>query len=496
MTKKFTREQLMRELLRRTKEQPHQVYIPTGKGEEFVNTVFEGKYFITLFSAANGIGKSTVGFNMLAHLMFPCGNKFFQQKLMAEWPYLKRVRIVSDPTNITKNIVPELKKWLPKGRYTAKKEGRAFECLWTTDTGWTIDIMSTEQDPKEFESVNLGLIWIDEPCPENIYKACVSRLRMGGKMFITATPLTGSAWMYDKIINSEDAEAGKRTFIEASVWSACKGHPEAIRGFLNKENIETMIAQYDDEDMQARVLGKFQHLTGMVFKKWNRRVHVIPPFEMKPEDYSVWQMLDPHPRTEDAALWCATDRHGRHFVVDELWVNGTTSDVSYRILEKDARHRVVKHIADPWIFTADQHTQYSMADRFRTFGLNYIEATKQREASDRRIAEALDYAKVGEEFLKHPDVYVFDTCKRTIYEMEHYRWDDWTGKSADKRGAKQKPLDKDDHMIENLGRFLIQEPRFEPMPNYAQDLPLDNMRREDMTFAGQDNSPLGSDPFA
>lgn len=65
--------------------------------------------------------------------------------------------------------------------------------------------MTYEQDLEEFESKTLGLVWADEPIPEAIYNACVFRLRMGGKVLLTATPLEGSAWLYDKFLTSSDA---------------------------------------------------------------------------------------------------------------------------------------------------------------------------------------------------------------------------------------------------------------------------------------------------
>ena len=474
--KKFTPEQLAAEYLRRSKEEPYQAFTPTGKGEEFLDKTMGGKYMVTLFSAANGVGKSALCMNILAHLFWPCENIFFQAKLFKEWPHLKKVRIVSDPTNISKNLVPELKKWFPTGRYTCTKEGRPYETKWKTDTGWELDIMSTEQDPKEFESVNLGLIWIDEPCPESIYKACISRLRMGGLMFMSATPLKGSAWMYDKMICGLDDEGGLRTYVEADVWSASK--TRGVRGFLDDENIKRMIAQYDEDDMQARVYGKFQHLAGMVFKKWSRKIHVIKPFAINRRDYVVWEMFDPHPRTNDAVLWGAVDKYGRKFVIDELFMKGTTEDISFQVKKRDDMYRIEQRFMDAWAFSDDQHSERSLADRFADHGLVYQKAPKKRSMADRRIQEALVFQEKGDVLVDPPEVYVFSTCTRTIYEMEHYQWDDWSGKLADRRGEKQTPIDKDDHMIENLGRFLIQEPRFFPQPIVQGHGPLDEILGE------------------
>jgi len=63
-----------------------------------------------------------------------------------------------------------------------------------------------------------------------------------------------------------------------------------------------------------------------------------------------------------------------------------------------------------------------------------------------------------------PELYIFSTCKRTIYEIERLVWEDWRGKAAERKSPMEKPVDKDDHEIENLGRLLVQEPGFIPMP--------------------------------
>ena len=476
----------LREQNRRFEMTPHKYYIPTGVGERFVNAVFSGNYFISLFSAANGVGKTCIGANMLANLIWPTKNPFFQQELMKKWPFPKKIRIVTEPTTVVSTIIPELKAWFPKGRYKTEKRSKAYECYWETDTGWKIDIMTYDQDVKEFESATLGLIWLDEPPPESIYKACVSRLRRGGMLFITATPLTGSAWMYDQIIGNPDHEVGKRFYIEADVESACIEHGE--RGFLQHEHIENMISQYSEEEKQARIFGRFQHLVGLIYKQWSRNVHVIRPFDIDLKNYTVYHALDPHPRTNDAGIWIAVDRYGQKFVIDEFWkkCQGGSKELATLLWNKDQQYRVVRRLADPSAFIEDQHSQKSLISRLESFrSFNYLEASKARTASDRRIADALDYQKVGEEFIVTPELYVFETCPRTIWEIEHWMWQEWTGKARDAHDQKQKPVDKDDHMIENIGRILIQEPTWEP---WVPD-GWDKQEEEDSGVFGKD------DPF-
>lgn len=196
------------ELERMKKEERYRFYIPNGKAEEFIKMVGQGmgEVFVSLFSAANGVGKTAVGCSLVAHLLYECSCSWFDYPIYKNWPteWPKKGRIVSDTKTIEEQTVPELETWLPKGRYTNKKNGQEYLSKWKSDTGFEFDLMTYNQEATEFESVTLGWAWFDEPPPENIYKATVSRMRRGGIIFITETPLSGSAWMYDKFITSPD----------------------------------------------------------------------------------------------------------------------------------------------------------------------------------------------------------------------------------------------------------------------------------------------------
>lgn len=188
----------------RKENEKYRYYTPNGKAEEFIKMIGNGDVFVGLLSAANGVGKTACGANMVAHLCFPCSCEWFNHPLYKNFPFEKKGRVVSDPTTITQQIIPELKKWLPALQYKTSNEAKNYEYKWNTTTGFEFDMMTYEQDPKEFESVTLGWAWFDEPPPEEIYKATISRMRRGGVVFITQTPLKGSAWLYDKFIVSPD----------------------------------------------------------------------------------------------------------------------------------------------------------------------------------------------------------------------------------------------------------------------------------------------------
>ncbi|MFA5300299.1 MAG: terminase family protein [Lutibacter sp.] len=468
-------------------------YEPNGKCEEFINKVGEGGNFIVLFSAANGVGKTVAGANIVANIIWgkENTNKYFDLPLFKKWPYPKRGRIVSDPENLKVNLIPTLQEWFPSGRYKSQKGGKQYDSVWTTKNGWKFDIMSYEQDAKEFESATLGFAWFDEPPTEAIFKATVARMRKGGVIFISETPLY-AAWLYDHVIANPDkdlAAKGQRVYVEAEVEDACKQH--GIRGHLEHQHIQTMIAEYSEDEKQARVYGKFQHLIGLRFKMFSRDVHVIKPFDINIRDFCVYEALDTHPREPDMINWIAVDRRGLKYLVAELRIRseGGTDELAQRIKTIASQFRVVRRILEPAAFIKDQHdeTGKTLQEKLSNLGLNYLPATKFRTQSDRRIEDALTYQKVNlgdhVEFIKAPEFYIFDNCVRTIYEFEHLRWDEWTGKIAEKKGQREKTIDKDDHAIENIGRILIQEPTFFELPREV----LQNERRDYDPYEKQKN---------
>lgn len=193
------------ELERLEKDSKYLFYTPNGKLETFIKIIGENKHFVNLLIAGNGIGKTAGISNILANILFKQkNNPWFDYPLYKEFPYEKKGRIISDPTTISQTLIPEMKKWFPKGQYTTNKEGKGYEYKWKTRTGFDLDLMSTEQDAKEFESSTLGFALFDEPPPEAIFKATISRMRRGGIIIVVFTPLSGSSYFYDEFVTHND----------------------------------------------------------------------------------------------------------------------------------------------------------------------------------------------------------------------------------------------------------------------------------------------------
>jgi phage terminase large subunit-like protein len=429
-----------------------------------------GRAFVCLFSAANGVGKTALGANIVANLAYGQQNDWFNHPLFKKFPFpSRRGRIVSNTKTIETTIGGltrnecELEKWLPVGRYKRRKGGRNFWAFWETDTGFTFDLMTYEQDPEEFESATLGWAWFDEPPTHAIFKATVARMRRGGIIFITETPLDNAAWMYDHIVSRQSY--GQREYMEAEIEDNCIEH--GVRGILQHRHIQQMVAEYegDEAEIQARIKGKFMHLVGRVFKKFETKIHVVEPFEINEKDYAIYMAYDYHAQLPDALMWLAVDRHNQWFIVDEMFKKGTDEDIARWIHEKeDGRYRVVSRVMDQLAFQPNKLEKHGRSyAEVMSFdhGYGFDPASKQRATGIRLIENAIDYKQKDGRILKFPKLYVFASCLHTRKNFENITWQKRKGKTADDKDPVQKTIDKDDHFVpENLYRLLIQNPTF------------------------------------
>lgn len=447
------------ERLRRVLKDPHRYYVPIGKVEEYLNAFGSGDYFISLLAGANGIGKTTILANIVRALVVPTDNQYFQQPLFQNFPYdIKSIRLLSNSQTLKETLIPALKEWLPDGEYTTNKNGYTYEQLWTFKSGWKMHILTYDQPLQAFESANVSVILCDEPPPEYVFTANIARLRRGGVFAIFATLLEGSGWIADKILEGDDPD---KYSIIVSAEDACVEH--GVRGFLEHQQIEKMSKQYDPDERIARIDGKPLSYSGNVYKMFNKDIHVIRPFNVNRDDYVVVHSLDPHPRNPDAATWVAIDRQGRHFVIDEIYSTFKSSELADVIKKKNEQYRVVRMLIDPSALIEDQHTGNSLVKELGRYGLTgYIAGSKRRNDGIIKMTDLLKYEKVGDDIVYPPMIYFFESCQRSIWEMAHWKYDEYSGKTATKKNKSEKAEDKNDHTIECNHRAILSGVKWTP----------------------------------
>ena len=344
---------------------PYAFFLPNHRANEFMVEFGKGEKDVYVLSAGNAFSKSALLVNVLANVCY-CGVADHLRDLprYSKWPFEKRVWVVSEPSTLEEKISTEIAKWFPVGRYSAQKGSYRFPSRFQTDTGFEIILRSYAQEMGRFESTDVGLVLIDEPPPEWLWRALPARQRLGGVVAMFFTPMAGATWMVEGpwafLDMDEDGVRAKpervsRYFVmTGSTWDNLADgeddapHPERYNGgyvpeikpsprngFLLRRNIDSMIAEFDADTIRARIDGAFMRIGRRIYPTFDRKTHVVGEdvlttdefawsFSEKgelvpPNDWTRYMILDPHDAKPWAMLWVAVSPPftGRPFSADK-----------------------------------------------------------------------------------------------------------------------------------------------------------------------------------
>ena len=402
-------------------------YAPNKPIQELIRLIGE-KRPVVIGSMANGIGKTASVVNILGNIVYGPQTRYFDNPVFRDWPFPKRARYITTPKNV-EEIGPfhtEILKWWPKARFQAIKASHSYYSQYTVN-GWVIDVMTYDQDATQFEGPTLGLIITDEPPPKSLWSTFASRLRLGGMILVTMTPLTEAAWFFDDVVPRH-----QDSVVYGTMEDACIQH--GVNGHLEHENIQRMIAEMTPEEREARAEGKAMYLRGLIFKTYDERVHVLKENIKPPYGAQVWQVVDPAGDKPFACVWAFPDARGDLYIFDE-WPNeeffkmhNSQLDVKdYKRIfgDKEAglnihRRIIDRHFAD----TASASNKRTLRQELQSIGLNYWPSYKAEEEVETGII------KVRERFayntskplgpLNQPSIYINPSCMNTRKSLA--RW--------------------------------------------------------------------------
>ena len=430
---------LEKELAWRNENERYQFYEPNGVCEKAIRHIASSQDIVTILSAANGIGKTTLIVNLFANLFWPGHNRYFDYPLFKNWPYPKNLRYITDQKIVEESgpFHAEIKKWWPKGMYESAKLGRSYVCQYKVGD-WVLDVMTNDQDTGQFEGGTKGGILFDEPPKENIWHASVSRLRLGGLLLVFMTPLTEAAWFFDKVVPNHVG-----SIFYATMEDACKQH--GVRGHLEHDHIQKMLVEMSQDEIDARAYGKALYLKGLIFKTYDENVHVLKEELKPPYGANIWQAVDPHSDKPFACIWAFPDARGDLYIFDE-WPNEDfykmrncqldIQDYKKIFADKEAglnihRRVIDRHFAD----TASAANKRTLRQELQAIGLNYWPSYKAEEEVETGII------KVRERFaydtskplsaLNQPKIYINPSCTNTRKSLSRWARDPETGKVQD-----------------------------------------------------------------
>lgn len=396
----------------------------------------------------NRSGKTTAGgIEFLFHLtgLYP---KWYPEENKVSQPVIGRIIARDFQKGVGEVVVPFLEEWLDSS--IVKKKYRnpiGVPVKWTLKNGSVFDILTHEQSTEQFEGWRGHIAWFDEPPPRDKYVATLRGLvDYHGKNWLTLTPLN-QPWIYDEIfVNPEKS----RIFV---VITDIRDNT-----YLSEEAITEFEKSLTEEEKEARLHGRFMHLTGLVYKEFDPDIHICEPFRLKPH-WTRYFAIDPHERENTACLWIAVDEQDNHWVYDELWISGNIKHIADSIHAQEGDYPAQIRLIDPHM---DKENTIlgglNIRSELASEGIYCQRAHTDPLLGKSRVRMALKPKYVHLSGTSKPQLRVFRTCKRTIYEFQHYIYSDRRNK--EEFNLNEKPKKANDHFMDCMRYIYNYNPRF------------------------------------
>jgi len=335
------------------------------------------------------------------------------------WKFLPMAYVVSKKTNHSGAI----------DQIHIDYKGR--KSVWRFDT-----VKSFKANPMGQESSDWDAVHIDEPCPEQQFKGVARGLvdRQGHAWF-TLTPLN-EAWINDYFFPEDTG--GEEISSRWSITGTIFDNPH-----LSQDAISEFEALLTEEEKQCRMYGLPLHLAGLIYKQFDKNRHVLKEvpegwksFGEPPVDWPIYIWIDVHPQTPHAVNFFTVSPHGQVMQFLDIFEHCSIAALCLRIRSVVGSRTVVAARVDPLAYINDPVTMLNMATEFHRCGVHVQKATKA-------LAEGI--LKTQECLAKDNYFYITPLCRTTLWEIQRYCWDE--------KG--DKPVDKDDHCMENLYRCML-----------------------------------------
>jgi hypothetical protein len=199
-------------------------------------------------------------------------------------------------------------------------------------------------------------------------------------------------------------------------------------------------------------MADFRKYTGLVYKEFQREVHVIEPFEL-PESWQIYRGMDFGSTNPTACLWIAIDSDDNWFIVGEHYQTGETIDYHAGVINANPfSKRVVSTYADPsgsqWITEFSTRSIYitpatkEVRTNFNSwvrYGIEKV-AEKLKQTSGKSISINYKQTEKG-----CPGLFIFSGCTNAIREFETYRWKEKSVSQAQDLNEPDVPEKANDH---------------------------------------------------
>lgn len=399
---------------------------------------------------------------------------WYPQEQRIKQPNKGRIIVSDFAKGFGETLKPKLDKWLPQDMIKSTRKGHSgFIEKYELINGSTIDICTHEQENNIFEGWSGHWAWFDEPPPRSKFIATLRGLiDYSGRYWITATPLS-EAWVHDELVNRKD---GSVSYIEVDI----RDNPH-----ISEKEIKDFEGSLTEEEKDARLHGKFMHLSGVVYKNIDQNVH-YRKLDLSDKDSKFYEMkktwffvLDPHDRREHCGVWFFINPLQKKYAAYELQKGGTIQEVSSYILQFEKENKIpsnrVMRIGDPnKMETPNAINGYKLKQEFAKYGL-YFRTNIDDDITKGHIAVREQFSwnsKKELDPINSPSLYFSENVPNCKKMFNMYSFLEWRGRTQDYKNPRETPQDKNKDFPDCFRYFIMSNPRyiaekeFEPVSNY------------------------------
>lgn len=456
------------EVLREKRRDEHYIkYHEPTPGQLAIYSSWTPEIKIMGVLGGNRSGKTEFGANVA--VAWALGKDYFRDE--PAWDYIKYLPIPDRPCNIwvvgldfstLRDVIWREKlrqgrnhpSFVPRAAGLVTKASDAdFQIFFSN--GSVITGKSADSGREKFQGASIDLVWIDEEPEADVFDECYQRtVDCGGKILITLTPLTDIAsgvktpWVFDLF---QEAQSGKKDvkFCSLSVMD---------NPFVPEEEKVKLLEKWSGHfECDARLYGKFIQRSGLVYHLFDAKRHLIKPFRI-PHDWKRIASIDPAATGITACVWGAVDKNNNVVLYREYYDRDkTVSDHARNMLVRNAGDIVDIWLIDPkWGSQRGAENHKTNAQLYKEAG---IPVRLAEVGQDFGLNVSLEYmGATVTEASRHPKLYIFNDLHDLQNELKHYTWA-FYGKGELRGKSKDKPVKRNDHLMNAMQYLLAQRPR-------------------------------------
>ncbi len=370
-------------------------------------------------------------------------------------PNKGRIVVKDFPKGVGEVIEPALTSAIParliKG---VKRNSQGYLTKMYMTNGSTFDIVTHDMDTKSFEGWQGNWVWCDEPPPRDKWIATMRGLiKNSGRCWFTCTPLD-EPWMYDEIYLNPECYSDSMDIDE--------------NAYLSKKQIDIFASFLNEDEKEARLHGKFMHMSGLTHKEFDVAIHVKDALPEDSRNWPRWQIVDPHTRKPFAVIYGAVDPLGRKWIYDE-WPhdkfhtmrNSAYTPTDYKHLFRDIEDgcNIYRRIMDgrfckqPMGAGGD-----SLLEIFDDLGIHYEPSyiTHTLGTTDPGYLKVKDALRVSL-ITNEPDLFVLRKCSNVIYAFQHNTWENYRD---DTKGIRETQSQFAKDFLDVIRYWLMDDPAY------------------------------------